>query len=391
MDNCYGEYIDKWLSGIYAEILFWKEYIEERGGIYTNEYGRITQKDAGFVLEEDIPDEKKGMIYQFADVGSGPFSNCGFVSGKVKLNMVAIDPLAEVYKLLKEKNNLDNDVLLQTGFVEALDSQYPENSFDMVHMSNSLDHSFDVIMGIYQLLYICKIGGKVILRHAENEAENEGYQGFHQWNLSLKNPENSFIVWREGTRIDVPEIFQEYADIELYCGKGECPFNKVVFTKRKPVKIPDNKYREILFTKVYSFLIRNMMSQISMENGRKNLKTEIAQEINKINASPAGFRGQLKDRNIKDVAIYGMGIIGEQIYDLLIGNGIQVNAIIDVRKITKNGIRSIPLEEYADTDKVSVIIVCIAGDADEVIDQMVRCGINEDKIVKAIDFVKGGY
>ena len=54
-------------------------------------------------------------------------------------------------------------------------------------------------------------------------------------------------------------------------------------------------------------------------------------------------------------------------------------------------IRSIPLEEYADTDKVSVIIVCIAGDADEVIDQMVRCGINEDKIVKAIDFVKGGY
>lgn len=73
MDNCYGEYIDKWLSGIYAEILFWKEYIEERGGIYTNEYGRITQKDAGFVLEEDIPDEKKGMIYQFADVGSGPF------------------------------------------------------------------------------------------------------------------------------------------------------------------------------------------------------------------------------------------------------------------------------------------------------------------------------
>lgn len=49
------------------------------------------------------------------------------------------------------------------------------------------------------------------------------------------------------------------------------------------------------------------------------------------------------------------------------------------------------MEEYADTDKVSVIIVCIAGDADEVIDQMVRCGINEDKIVKAIDFVKGGY
>lgn len=70
--------------------------------------------------------------------------------------MVAIDPLAEVYKLLKEKNNLDNDVLLQTGFVEALDSQYPENSFDMVHMSNSLDHSFDVIMGIYQLCIFVK-------------------------------------------------------------------------------------------------------------------------------------------------------------------------------------------------------------------------------------------
>ena len=44
MDNCYGEYIDKWLSGIYAEILFWKEYIEERGGMYWKRIYRTKRK-----------------------------------------------------------------------------------------------------------------------------------------------------------------------------------------------------------------------------------------------------------------------------------------------------------------------------------------------------------
>lgn len=119
--------------------------------------------------------------------------------------------------------------------MELLDNKYGQNSFDMVHMSNSLDHCFDALNGIYQLIYICKIGGKIILRHTENEAERSEYEGFHQWNLSVHNEENSFIIWRGKRRIDIAKELGEYVDIYIYPDQkeGEWQFNKVVMIKKK--------------------------------------------------------------------------------------------------------------------------------------------------------------
>jgi len=55
---------------------------------------------------------------------------------------------------LKKENHLENGINLESGFVELLDRKYPENSFDIVHMSNALDHSFNPVIEIAQLLYI---------------------------------------------------------------------------------------------------------------------------------------------------------------------------------------------------------------------------------------------
>ena len=216
MQNNIDKQLDQWLNGIYNEIFFWKNYMETGGGRFKSGFDSTVEKNKKFLLEDDLYffDEKDKI--NFIDIGSGPFSRCGFVTEKVNLNCIAVDPLADIYTILKRNNHLENGVGLEFGFVELLDKKFSKNTFDFVHMSNALDNSFDQVIGIAQLLYICKIGGKVVLRHKENEAEAELYDGFHQWNLSAKRNNQggySFIIWNLNERYDIGELFGDYAEI----------------------------------------------------------------------------------------------------------------------------------------------------------------------------------
>ena len=159
----------------------------------------------------------------------------GRVTDKVKLDFQALDPLGHAYNLLKKQYNVDSGVSIGTGFVELLHELYAENTFDMVHMRNSLDHSFDPFHGLQEMLFICKVGGKVVLEHAENEAVNQKYSGLHQWNLSVQNEENSFVIWRNDERHDVCKLLSDFADFKLYPIErdGKVTFHTVVITKKK--------------------------------------------------------------------------------------------------------------------------------------------------------------
>jgi len=261
----YGDYFDKWIQGIPDEISFWNKYMKTKGGkAYHKSFEFNTQKNKPFLLEGDIPNGMSKV--KFIDVGSGPFSRCGIKTDKVDLDFTAIDPLADAYGVLKEKYGLNNGVEVKAGYVETLSDQFDENTFDLVHMSNSLDHCFDAVFALYQLLYICKVGGKVILHHHENEAENENYQGFHQWNLSLHNDQNSFLIWRKDICFDICDMFSEYVDFVLLAdqkggiGPSDWIYNKIVMKKKKEIAIPENNY-------LYTMLQRLSMKYVlSMTN-----------------------------------------------------------------------------------------------------------------------------
>lgn len=117
---------------------------------------------------------------------------------------------------------------------------------------------FDPLIGIYQMLRICKINGKVILRHHENEAVNERYEGFHKWNLSLKTEPGKFIIWNQDAKYDINELFKQYMTIVLESDIVEdisgWTYNKVIMTKVQDVEIPSNPYFEIFSI---SCLMRN--------------------------------------------------------------------------------------------------------------------------------------
>lgn len=245
----YKTYLKTWCSNISSEIKFWDTLMKSKGqSIHAEEIFSLRLSDtAPFMLDEEIEHEH----LKFLDVGSGPFSRCGILSNKAQIEFTAVDPLAKIYQQLKKKYNLNSPIIPQTGIVENLSDYFKENSFDMIHMSNSLDHCFDPIEGIKQMLMICKIGGKIILRHNENEGSNAKYNGLHQWDIYL-HKNKFFISGKEHAAFDIGDIIKDYAIVEKATMAEETVYNdtwihnKFVIRKRKNLKSSNNQYRKEL-------------------------------------------------------------------------------------------------------------------------------------------------
>ena len=90
----YKEYLIKWSSGIQDELVFWNNFIANEGGQFFWGFEKTTSSNRRFELDEDIPAELYGKELKFIDVGAGPFSRCGKVTEKVRLNAISVDPLA---------------------------------------------------------------------------------------------------------------------------------------------------------------------------------------------------------------------------------------------------------------------------------------------------------
>lgn len=203
----YAQILDKWLAGIASEISFWNAYMEGKGAAGSHIWEEVISSDRPFRLEEDL----EFPATCFLDAGAGPFSRCGFKTEKTKLNFTAVDALAPAYDRLKQKHGITSGVSPQFGFTEILSDIFPPDSFDIVHMSNSLDHCIDPILCLYNMLKICKVGGKIILRHAKNEGATENYDGLHQWNLCAEN--DCFFIWRDNMHINVKDILGSSVEI----------------------------------------------------------------------------------------------------------------------------------------------------------------------------------
>mgnify|MGYP001028976639 FL=1 len=389
MCHQYAEHYLKWLSGLEEEIEYWKLYMEEKGGVSFYGFEETISSNKHFVLEDDIPAEYIGKEYHFLDVGSGPFSRCGRITDKVYLDALSVDPLAGAYNALKRQNGIDNGIRLETGFVELLNRKFDQNSFDMVHMSNSLDHCFDAIYGIYQLLYVCKVGGTVILRHSENEAEKAGYSGLHQWNLSLHNEENTFLIWRNDKKYNIPKLFGEYAEIELYpdAVEGRWKYNKVLLKKKKDIVLPKTDYYGEMFQNTYDYLLSHLLLDVKKRDRRPMTVNELAcKKIIEIYDAPEKFIKKLQCEDIKSVDIYGIGEVGSALYHLLEKCGVVINQVIDREKKTFCGKRTIPIEIYQPDRESFGVIVTIYNDRAAVMD-LLSAKMNQKTIISIDDFL----
>jgi ubiquinone/menaquinone biosynthesis C-methylase UbiE len=142
---------------------------------------------------------------KFLDVGAGPLTWIGKKWGARRIQINALDPLADSYNKILDHYGLNPPVRTVAIAGEDLLKVFPANSFDLAFARNSLDHSYDAPEVIGNMVAVTKPGGIVFLWHAQNEGERYNYQGLHQWNFRQEG--DALIVWRMQTSFNVNEFF----------------------------------------------------------------------------------------------------------------------------------------------------------------------------------------
>jgi len=217
--NTVAEQWNAWRTGISYELAYWSRWLALRGGEFAQDFANRTDPTSPVdVYLEQVIERLKQPTVGLLDVGAGPLCCLGKVSRHSELRITAVDPLADFYDDLLGENQLVPLVRTQFGVGEDLALQFDPGSFDIVHVQNALDHSFDPVRVTLQMLLVCRVGGYVMLRHAHNEAENEQYSGFHKWNLT--NDGESFMVWNPRIRMDLSRDLMPFARSEILLTDG---------------------------------------------------------------------------------------------------------------------------------------------------------------------------
>jgi SAM-dependent methyltransferase len=222
----------QWEAAKVGEVEWWQNWLATQGDDWPWEYPHRLEPEQP--LQDRIIsylNTPPGAEASILDVGAGPLTTLGKRWEERTVRITAVDPLASEYKRILDQAGITPPVPTQPGEVERLTELFPSNHFDLVHMQNALDHSYDPLVGIRQMLEVVKPGGYVLLLHDENEAHRQNYSGFHLWNFCAEN--GHFTVWNRETRISVNDAMDNIAEITVDDSGYERGYDKPVFVSLK--------------------------------------------------------------------------------------------------------------------------------------------------------------
>jgi SAM-dependent methyltransferase len=186
--------------GIEDEMSYWRSIFEKHRKVPDQHISALLSDKSP--LQSDFENILLGYIntdqshIRVLDVGCGPLSVLG-KSGRFSLEIVGIDPLADMYaELLAEQELIAPHKAINCLGENILD-KFPPNSFDFVHSRNALDHCEDARVVIRNMIEVAKPGSKVFFNVCQNEAENAAYSGFHRWNFD--EVAGRLFVWNPGS------------------------------------------------------------------------------------------------------------------------------------------------------------------------------------------------
>ncbi len=141
---------------------------------------------------------------RIAELGAGAVNTIGDSWPLVDVEIVASDIFAKEYNEFWEYHGKEPLVPIEYQDMENL--TYDDESFDIVHCRNAIDHTPDLYKAISEMKRICKKGGWIYLAHAPGQKTR--YGGMHYHNFE---------------EVDLPE-FDKSIDEEL-----------IVLTWQKPI------------------------------------------------------------------------------------------------------------------------------------------------------------
>ena len=206
--------VERWEVGLDEETEFWLRWLSSRGAPWTEDFAQRT--DPATPLQPHIAAYLQGPPrdgVRVLDVGSGPLTVLGKHWEGHRLDITAVDPLAERYAELYERTGIHPTVIPVAGQAEHVSEQFEHGSFDLVYAQNCIDHGYDPMRSIEEMLTLVKPGSMLLLEHAIDEGEFMEYAGPHQWNF--RGEDGRFVLWRPGYRVDAHAELAPRAEISL--------------------------------------------------------------------------------------------------------------------------------------------------------------------------------
>jgi SAM-dependent methyltransferase len=192
-----------WDAGLHEEIEFWRSVLSGERADFSEEMRGRADPNAPVVsyLAELLP--KEATEINILDVAAGPISSCGWKLDGRQVNLTAVDALAEVYNGLLDEFGINPPVRTTVGEAERLSSQFGGGRFDLVHIRNALDHCYDPLLALREMLFVAKPGGTVFVHGFTNEAQAASYQGLHQWNIDVRG--GRLVLWNKAGKVFVDD------------------------------------------------------------------------------------------------------------------------------------------------------------------------------------------
>jgi SAM-dependent methyltransferase len=200
-----------WAAGLADETDFWREYLRTGGSQWPDAYqSRI---DPESELQEHIVQRLSGLGQRVSmlDAGAGPLTAVGKKWAGHEFTLTAVDALADQYDALLAEFGVTPPVRTRRCDTERLSEEFAADSFDVAYAVNTLDHSYEPMQAIREMLTVVRPGGIVLLEHFANEAENEAYRGLHQWNFDVDGTD--CVLWRPGARWRLAEELAQTATV----------------------------------------------------------------------------------------------------------------------------------------------------------------------------------
>jgi SAM-dependent methyltransferase len=198
------------------ELDFWAYWLDTNGARWSDDYTRRVAPEPLIddPLVTDWLDGLEQPEVRIIDVGAGPITKLGVRYPGKGITVVPVDPLAVQYERLLQSRGVEPPVRTIQAHGEHLLRHFRPESFDVAYAVNSLDHSYDPVRIIANMVKLVTSDGVVLLRHARNEGENERYCGLHQWNFDAR--EGDLVVWNHAVDHKLSEELEPGAQVEAW-------------------------------------------------------------------------------------------------------------------------------------------------------------------------------
>jgi SAM-dependent methyltransferase len=205
-----------WRRGLPLEVEFWENYISTGGGEFPGEYQERLDPNAEIrdpLILAAVRRSGSDPV-RILDVGAGPLTALGKRDPQDfarRIEIVAIDPLAEEYRRMLRRYGVTPPVLTEACRGEDLDVRFARDTFDIAYARNALDHSLDPMKVIENMVAVVRPGGTIVLRHYRREAEEMSYEQLHQWNFDVE--EGRLLLWSKRDTYDVTGQLEHKATV----------------------------------------------------------------------------------------------------------------------------------------------------------------------------------